>query len=86
MELFGAAEKWPDISVEDTILTVRNAKLTMPSLDYVAIQSVNLAIAACSKGGVWPLMSPAKFTEKVLKCFREQFPKFSDAVQLEERI
>lgn len=84
MELFGAAKEWPSMSVEATIRTVRDAKRTLPSLDYVAIQSVNLAIRACSKDGGWPPMSPARFTETVLKCFREHFPKFSDAVQMEE--
>jgi len=84
MELFGAAQKWPDMSIEDTVRTVRDSKATLTSLDYVAIQSVNLAIAACSSNGKWPPMSPARFTETVLKRFREHFPKFSDAVQMEE--
>ena len=78
------AENWPDIPVEDFVRAMETMRSEVDRLDYVAMQSVALAIVACSDGE-WPPMSPSEFSRVALPGMKEDFHKFSDAVQEEEQ-
>lgn len=78
------AKAWPAIPVEDFIRSMETMRLEMERLDYVALQSVALAIMS-SPSGEWPIMSPFAFSRIVLPGLKEDFYKFSDTVQMEEQ-
>ena len=81
VELFSSSNHWPKATVEDVIRLTNAKRLELNSLDYLAFQSINLSISACSKGGAWPPMSPSSFASTVMPGFRKDFRKFVTAVR-----
>ena len=82
IDLFSMSKAWPTATVESTLAATYERRGNLSELDYLAFQSTNFAIMACSDGK-WPPMSPARFVAAVLAQprMKSMFPKFVNAVR-----
>ncbi len=82
IELFTLSRAWPDATVESTLVATCKRRANLCELDYLAFQSTNFAIMACSDGK-WPPMLPSTFVDRVLSQPRMEvmFPKFVNTVR-----
>ena len=80
--LIAAAPQWPEYSAGEAARLVHSKRERMSRLDFLALQSVHLAIVACSPSG-WPPMSPMAFVQKAMPGIHSNFHKFVDAVKAE---